>query len=135
MITILHEQRQTKLPNARASGDALWLDCNDVERATGWDWKPQGLCQGALCVPLPRSDKLVEGDALDIAAMWQHMGNPVVHDAAGSTWVLGTGSSQRAGTLATLDAPDFALPDLDGREYRLSDFRGKKVFLATWASW
>ena len=32
-------------------------------------------------------------------------------------------------------APDFALPDLDGRVHRLSDFRGRKVFLATWASW
>ena len=34
-----------------------------------------------------------------------------------------------------LDAPDFALPDLDGAVHRLSDLRGKKVFLTTWASW
>ena len=32
-------------------------------------------------------------------------------------------------------APDFALPDLSGRVHRLSDYRGQKVFLTTWASW
>lgn len=32
--------------------------------------------------------------------------------------------------------PDFTLPDLNGRQVRLSDFRGKKaVFLNFWASW
>jgi peroxiredoxin len=32
-------------------------------------------------------------------------------------------------------APDFALPDLDGRVHRLSDFRGKLVFLNVWTTW
>jgi peroxiredoxin len=32
-------------------------------------------------------------------------------------------------------APAFALPDLDGRRHRLSDHRGNKVLLVTWASW
>ncbi len=32
-------------------------------------------------------------------------------------------------------APDFALPDREGRTVRLSDFRGKRVLLLTWASW
>lgn len=31
--------------------------------------------------------------------------------------------------------PDFALPDLDGKTVRLSDFRGKRVALVAWASW
>ena len=30
---------------------------------------------------------------------------------------------------------DFKLKDIKGRSVRLSDFRGKKVFLSTWASW
>jgi peroxiredoxin len=37
--------------------------------------------------------------------------------------------------LQSLDAPDFELPDLAGRKHRLSDHRGKKVLLASWASW
>lgn len=33
-------------------------------------------------------------------------------------------------------APDFALPSLDGkRTLRLSDFRGRRVLIFTWASW
>jgi peroxiredoxin len=32
-------------------------------------------------------------------------------------------------------APDFTLPDLQGRQVRLSDFRGKVVFLNLWATW
>jgi hypothetical protein len=59
----------------------------------------------------------------------------VVHDATASTWVFGTGPAQRAAALTSLEAPDFELPDLDGNLHRLSDYRGKKVFLATWASW
>jgi peroxiredoxin len=32
-------------------------------------------------------------------------------------------------------APDFLLPTLDGREIRLSDYRGHVVFLNFWATW
>jgi len=32
-------------------------------------------------------------------------------------------------------APDFTLPDLNEKDIRLSDFRGKVVFLNFWATW
>ncbi len=32
-------------------------------------------------------------------------------------------------------APDFVLRDMDGRETRLSDYRGRLVFLNFWATW
>jgi peroxiredoxin len=33
-------------------------------------------------------------------------------------------------------APDFAVPSLDGEKtIRLSDFRGRRVLIFTWASW
>ena len=33
------------------------------------------------------------------------------------------------------DAPDFALQDLQGKQVKLSDFRGKAVLLNFWATW
>lgn len=33
------------------------------------------------------------------------------------------------------DAPDFEVPDINGKMVRLSDFKGKTVFLDFWASW
>ena len=137
MITLLHEQRETHVPSGCGQGDALWLDATELEAATGWSWKPEGLCQGPGCVPLPRNkvNDWVRNDRIDAAAMWAHMGHPVVHDADSTSWVLGTGAAQRGEALSSLQAPDFELPDLQGRMHRLSDYRGRKVFLTTWASW
>ena len=137
MITILHEQRETHLPDAIAHGDELWLGHAAIEQATGWSWKAEGLCHGDVCVPLPRrhAGKFARGGRLNLAAIWRHSGQPVVHDAASSVWVLGSGAAQRGAVLATLHAPDFTLPDLDDSLHSLSSYRGRKVLLATWASW
>jgi len=59
---------------------------------------------------------------------------PVAHDEALAVWYFGLRSDQRQ-VLASLQAPDFSLPDISGKMHSLSDFRGKKVFLVTWASW
>lgn len=144
MITILHEQQATAHAATQAGppDGALWLDAAGVEAATGWQWKPEGLCQGDVCLPLPpaaRADLVRQppGQApqLDLAGMWRRSGQPVVRDAAGATWVLGTGAAQRGDALQSLQAPDFTLPDLAGVPHRLSDLRGRKVLLTTWASW
>jgi thiol-disulfide isomerase/thioredoxin len=37
--------------------------------------------------------------------------------------------------IAGEEAPDFALPNMDGEEVKLSDFRGKIVYLNFWATW
>jgi hypothetical protein len=63
------------------------------------------------------------------------MERPVLHDEAGRTWMLGAAARDRAKALGSLEAPDFTLPDIDGRLHSLSDFRGNRVFLTTWSSW
>ena len=126
MATVLSEQGEL----AVAATDGLWLSAEDAERTTGWTLKPEGMCRDDLCVPMQ-----VRDGRIDVAAFWTRLGQPVVHDAGGGTWVLGTGAAQRNEALAGLVAPDFTLPDLAGVPHTLSTLRGKKVFLCTWASW
>lgn len=47
---------------------------------------------------------------------------------------LGLQSLQRT-RAGGYEAADFELPDLDGRVHKLSDYRGKVVFLNLWATW
>src|SRR6185369_5099656 len=137
MITLLHEQSETNSETALAKGEDLWISPSEFERATGWALKPEGFCQGDVCVPVPAGDRAryLDGDNVNAAAIWKRLGQPIVHDASGEAWVLGTGASNRATSLQTLEAPDFALPDLGGVTHTLSEQRGKKVLLVTWASW
>jgi hypothetical protein len=137
MVTVLTESGEHTMPTAVGRDDALWSSSREAETTTGWEAKPEGLCQGEVCVPLPagREREFVDGGRINLAALWRHLGRPVLHSARGDVWVLGESAQQRASALASLEAPDFTLPDVDGRMHRLSDYRGKKVLLVTWASW
>ena len=86
MATVLTEGGEVTV----AATSGLWLSADEVERATGWTLKPEGMCQHDVCVPLPVRDGRV-----DVAAFWRLLDRPVVSDAAGATWVLGSGASVR----------------------------------------
>jgi hypothetical protein len=60
---------------------------------------------------------------------------PLVLDAEARVAFLGASAGKRADRLASLEAPDFVLPDLNGQPHTLSEQRGKKVLLAAYASW
>ena len=113
--------------------DGLRVSAGDAEAITGWTLKPEGMCRDELCVPL--KDDARRGGKVDLAAFWHTIGHPVVSDRPGEVWVLGTAAENRTAAFAGLEAPDFTLPDPAGVPHRLSELRGKKVFLTTWASW
>ena len=48
-----------------------------------------------------------------------------------SKQIAKSGTSQQAGK----EVVDFSLQGVDGKTYRLSDYKGKKVYLKFWASW
>jgi hypothetical protein len=137
MVTLLTESGEHEVAGAEASTGALWVSANDARRATGWEAKPEGLCKGEICVPLPagRDREFVADGRINLATLWGHLGQPAVRSERGHAWVLSESARERKAALASLEAPDFALPDPSGRMHRLSDYRGKKVFLVTWASW
>jgi AhpC/TSA family len=62
-------------------------------------------------------------------------GRPVAVDPEEGAAYLGVPAPARAAALASLEAPDFTLPDLDGRPHSLSEHRGQKVLLVAYASW
>jgi hypothetical protein len=137
MVVVLHEQSETQCASPRGDSEQLWMDAGELQTATGWSLKPEGFCRGDTCVPLPsgRVQEFIAGNSVNAAAFWGLMGSPVVHDAAREVWVLGTSAADRSTSLQSLEAPDFSLPDLSGATRTLSEHRGKKVLLATWASW
>ena len=113
--------------------DGLWLAASEIARVTGWVLKPEGMCRDDMCVALPAA--AIRDGRVDLAAFWRKLGAPVVSDAPGDVWALGTAAEDSNRTLDGLMAPDFTLPDLAGKSHTLSALRGKKVLLSTWASW
>lgn len=62
-------------------------------------------------------------------------GRPVALDLDEGAAFVGVAARERARQLESLEAPDFALPDLAGRVHSLSEQRGRKVLLVVYGSW
>ena len=114
------------------SSDALFeaprVSAAELERASGWVVKPEGLCRDERCIPFASSG----GDIAlsDVAAA---LDAPLVAEPRFGLWALGPEIGGQA--LATAAFPDITLPDLEGRPFRLASLRGQKVLLVAWASW
>ena len=132
-ITILDAGRATEV-RARIDGETVRLPADSVKAALGWDVEPDGLCRDGVCMPIPAGVTL-DPNGVDLETLASVLGRPLAVDAAAHAACLGFSAAERAHTLASLRAPDFTLPDLDGRLHSLSDHRGKKIFLVAYASW
>jgi hypothetical protein len=120
---------------ARVSGDRVRLEPTDVAAALGWELKPEGLCRGGVCIPLRDAPDVLDADGVDLAALARLLGRPLALDVDERAAYLGAAAAARAAQLASLEAPEFTLPDLSGRLHSLSDYRGEKVLLIAYASW
>ena len=102
----------------------------EFELATGWALKPEGACRGDVCVPLV--DGCVTDGRVDVAAVAERLGMPLVTDAERGVSALGP-ATLGGRALATAALPDLELADLDGRSYSLASLRGTKVAIIAWA--
>jgi len=102
----------------------------DFEAGTGWSTKPEGMCKGDMCVPVPGAISDGRLDAQDVAS---RLGMALEAEQSAGIWALGPESGGRA--LTTAVAPDLELPDVDGNPFTLSALHGRKVLLVAWASW
>jgi hypothetical protein len=111
-LTIVEDGREVTVAADAAEG-RLRITARTAREALGWR--------------LPGD---VELDGLDAA-----LGRPVAADHAERAVYVGVAAAARARRLASLEAPDVTLPDLDGREHTLAAQRGRKVLLVAYASW
>lgn len=140
--TVICNDVAVAIDSAETDTRHLWLTTEDLSRATKLELKPQGVCRDEKCFPLPeaRRQEFVRQNSgktwFNLTAFAELVDQPVAYENSSdiAAWYFGLRSDQRQ-ELVSLQAPDFTLPDIDGRLHSLSDFRGKKVFLVTWASW
>jgi len=135
--TVLYNDRVIVLddvgPNPARSPDALWVRKTDLPRINEFELKPQGACRADVCIPVDRS--MTRGDYFDLTAFARQTSEPVVVDRVARVWSFGEIPVVRGQFLESRIAPDFEVPDRSGKPIRLSDFRGRKVLVVTWASW
>ncbi len=119
--------------------ERLWLAEEKLRLATGFESKPEGLCREDICIPMPEDRSWVQvreqRSYLDLSAIAEMLDQTLVCDEEHEVWSLAGVPLMHGRGIESNIAPDFELPDLAGRMRKLSDFRGKKVLLLTWASW
>ena len=129
--TVLYDDRETALPNSRLENGDLWVPTSALPAINGFEVKPQGACRADLCIPLPK--QLKHGNWLNLTGFARKVRQAFVHE--GSLWSFGEMPVLRSSFLQSRVAPDFAVADRKGQPVRLTDFRGRKILLLSWASW
>jgi hypothetical protein len=136
VITLVDDDGRHTL-QGHADGPRLLADPHDFARSTGWQLTPEGLCRGDVCVPVRERTALLgaDGHVLDVGATATALGLECVVDAARQVVAIGPPASAIGETMASLAAPAFTLPDLDGEPVSLADFDRRKRLLLAWSSW
>ena len=132
--TVLYDSRAVALTrvDTNATG-ALWVLKKDLPRINGFELKPQGACRADICIPIPKA--MMRGDLFNLTAFADRVGQKYLADASARVWSFGEIPVVHGAYLESRMAPDVTVPDRKGKPVRLSQFRGKKVLLVTWASW
>ena len=131
----------TTVSNLLEDSDALWIASDELEGSTGFELKSEGACLGDLCIPIRQDEdnELLKTQGgkrwVNVSLLATKSNQPFLVDKEDGVWSFGTVPSTRASTLESAIAPDFAIADRNDKTIRLSDYRGKKVLLVTWASW
>lgn len=129
--TVLYGDRSVALDKIQADPKDLWVLKSDLPRINNFEVKPEGACRADLCIPIAKD--LLKGNYFNLSGFARKIGEVSVADA--NVWSFGEIPVLRGSFTGSRVAPDFAVPDRKGKTVHLSDFRGKKVLVVTWASW
>lgn len=139
--TVLYNGTVIEIEQTLADPTDLWVIPEDLTRINDFVLKPEGACLEEICIPVRQdedNDMVVTRSGqkwFNVTGLADKMQQAYVADYETNTWSFGEMPIHRESFLDKAEAPDFALRDRDGDMVRLSDFRGKKVLLITWASW
>ncbi len=138
---VLFNDQVVEVSDTLSDPTDLWVSPEDLTRINGFVLKPEGACLDEICM-VARED--VDGGLVinrdgkkwfNVTELARKLQQAFVHDADTGVWSFGEIPVTRKSFLEAGMAPDFALKDRKGNVVRLSDFRGKKVMIITWASW
>ena len=139
-VVVLYQDRETRVAHTLADPNDLWVHPEDLPRVNGFTLKPEGACVDDICVPVRQqvnSDIFLTRNGerwFNVTELANRIQQPHAADESG-VWSLGAIPAQRARFVERAEAPDFGLQDLSGKTVHLSDFKGMKIMLLSWASW
>ena len=136
--TVLYAGRTVTDVETLSDPTDLWVSTADLTRINGFELKPEGACLEEICIPVKPGDStmVVERDGaswFNVSELARKLGQAYVHES--EVWSFSEVPALQQNYYQSAIAPDFELQDREGNTIRLSDFRGKKVLLITWASW
>lgn len=139
--TVIYAGNPVTVEKTLSDPTDLWVTPEDLTRVNGFVLKPEGACLDELCIPIRQdedNDIVVTRDGqkwFNLTAFAKRLGQGYAYDADANVWSFAPIPEAQSGFLKSAVAPDFELKDRHGETVRLSDFRGKKVLIVTWASW
>jgi hypothetical protein len=139
--TVLFNDSVVEIENTLAAPNDLWVSPEDLTKITGLELKPEGACVGDICIPIKQDtdgDLFVTRDGspwVNATGLAKIVRQSVVVDHDANVWSFGEIPNAHVASLSEGMAPDFAMKDRQGNTVKLSDYRGKKVIIMTWASW
>lgn len=128
---VLYGDRTVTLDTIRPDPNDLWVRKSDLPKINDFEVKPQGACREDLCIPIAKD--LTNAEFFNLSGFARKIGEVSVTDS--NVWSFGEIPVLRGSFTGSRVAPDFAVPDRNGKIVHLNDFRGKKVLVVTWASW
>ena len=140
-VTVLYDGQVVEIERTLADPNDLWITPEDLPRVNGFELKPEGACLDELCVPVlqDRDSEMFVTRArqpwFNVTELARKLEQAYAADHDHHVWSFGEIPVTRTSFLRSAMAPDFELPNREGELVRLSDFRGKKVLIVTWASW
>ena len=138
---VLYNERVVEVDQTLPDATELWVKPEDLTRINDFVLKPEGACLEELCIPVLQdrdSDMFVTRSNqgwFNVTGLADKLQQAHMADYNDGIWSFGTMPLERQSFFSAGEAPEFELPDRDGNIVKLSDFRGKKVLLLTWASW